>query len=268
MSTNDALEEAVDVLQELGLKEYEAKCFAGLARLPEGTAKELSEITEVPRTRVYDAVRVLEAQGLVEVQHTSPQQFRAVPLKEAMETLRERYESRVERLADSLGSLDPVDQVDDEQVLQEVWSLEGPQAVKARTRTLLEEASDEVVFVVGDPSLVTDDLVETLAELDADVDVYVGAVSETIASDVEARVPRARTFVSGLEWLQAEVDAEEDLAIGRLLLVDENTILVSTILPGSGEEQAIFGRGFGNGLVVITRRLLSQGLPSAAADDD
>jgi sugar-specific transcriptional regulator TrmB len=89
VSTNEHREEAIDVLQELGLKEYEAKCFVGLTRLSTGTAKQLSEITDVPRTRVYDAIRVLEAQGLVEIQHSSPQQFRAVPLEEATETLRD-----------------------------------------------------------------------------------------------------------------------------------------------------------------------------------
>ncbi|WP_342764001.1 TrmB family transcriptional regulator [Halococcus hamelinensis] len=62
-------EEVIDLLQDLGLKEYEAKCFAALTRLSSGTAKEISDTAEVPRTRVYDAVRVLESSGLVEIQH-------------------------------------------------------------------------------------------------------------------------------------------------------------------------------------------------------
>ena len=48
------------------MKEYEAQCFVGLSRLSSGTAKQLSEITDVPRTRVYDAIRLLEVQGLVD----------------------------------------------------------------------------------------------------------------------------------------------------------------------------------------------------------
>ena len=67
MTTDETIQEAVEVLQQLGLKEYEAQCFVGLSRLSTGTAKQLSEITDVPRTRVYDAVRVLEAKGLVVV---------------------------------------------------------------------------------------------------------------------------------------------------------------------------------------------------------
>jgi hypothetical protein len=66
--------------------------------------------------------------------------------------------------------------------------------------------------------------------------------------------------MSGLEWLHGENATEDETAIGRLLLVDRSTILVSSIMPGTKVEQAIFGGGFGNGLVVIARRLMAQGL--------
>src|SRR6056297_2612197 len=102
MAQNDAETEAIDTLQQLGLNEYEAKCFVGLTRLSTGTAKQLSDITDVPRTRVYDAIRVLETAGLVEVQHSNPQQFRAVPIEEATETLRAQYDDRIDRLEAAL----------------------------------------------------------------------------------------------------------------------------------------------------------------------
>jgi sugar-specific transcriptional regulator TrmB len=46
--------------------------------------------------------RVLEVQGLVEIQHSSPQQFRAVSVAEATGTLRGQYETRVDRLHNAL----------------------------------------------------------------------------------------------------------------------------------------------------------------------
>ncbi|MFB6120542.1 MAG: TrmB family transcriptional regulator [Halobacteriaceae archaeon] len=257
MDTRKHIDEAVDTLQQLGLKEYEAKCFVGLSRMATGTAKELSEITDVPRTRVYDAIRVLEGQGLVEVQHSSPQQFRAVPIDEATETLRGQYETRVRRVEQALERVEPVEDPEDAPV-QEVWSISGGQAIENRTSDLVSEADEEVVLVVGDPSLVTDSLAETLRGLD-DVDLLVGATNDAVKRRVEEAAPDATTFASGLEWLHG-ADAENETAVGRLLLVDRSTILVSSILPESGDEQAIFGEGFGNGLVVVARRLMAQGL--------
>jgi sugar-specific transcriptional regulator TrmB len=118
MSTSENVTEAVEVLQQLGLKEYEARCFVGLSRLSTGTAKQLSEMTDVPRTRVYDAVRILEAQGLVEIQHSSPQKFRAVSMSEATETLRGQYESRVDRLQAALDDVEMVEDHDESSIQQ------------------------------------------------------------------------------------------------------------------------------------------------------
>ena len=73
-------------------------------------------------------------------------------------------------------------------------------------------------------------------------------------------MPDATTFISGLEWLHGEDATENETAIGRLLLIDRSTILVSSLMPDTKDEQAIFGEGFENGLVVIARRLMAQGL--------
>jgi len=259
MDTNANLEEAVEVLQQLGLKEYEARCFVGLSRLHTGTAKQLSEMTEVPRTRVYDAIRVLEAQGLVEIQHSSPQQFRAVPLEEATETLRDQYEARVERLQNALDTVEIVD-TDDEDPVQQVWAMSGRDAIENRTNDLIEEATDEIVLVIGDKSLLTPELVDTLNEVGNGVDLLVGALTDSLQDEIQTAVPDATTFLSGLEWLHGEDATMDDTAIGRLLLIDRSTILVSSIMPDTKKEQAVFGEGFGNGLVVIARRLMAQGL--------
>ncbi|MXR40587.1 TrmB family transcriptional regulator [Halobaculum sp. WSA2] len=259
MDTPEHVEEAIGVLQQLGLKEYEARCFVGLTRLNTGTAKKLSELTEVPRTRVYDAIRVLEAQGLVEIQHSSPQQFRAVPLEEATETLRDQYEERVERLQNALETVDVVED-EDESPVQQIWALAGRDSIENRADQLLETAEDEIVLVLGDESLLTDELVETLNEIPDGIELIVGTLTPTLRDRVEAAVPEAKTFVSGLEWLHGQDATDNETAIGRLLLVDRSTILVSSIMPDSGKEQAIFGEGFGNGLVVIARRLMAHGL--------
>ena len=258
MTTLENVREAVEVLQQLGLKEYEARCFVGLSRLSAGTAKQLSEMTDVPRTRVYDAVRILEAQGLVEIQHSSPQKFRAVSMSEATETLRDQYETRVDRLQ---RALDDVEMVDDHEELsiQQVWALTGSTAIETRTNKLLDKATSEIVLVVGDESLLTDRLIDTLSETHRSVDLLIGAPTEPIRTVIQESVPEATTFVSGLGWLQEEDTDTGETAIGRLLLVDRSKILVSTFVPSTNEEHAIYGEGFGNGLVVIARRLMAQG---------
>lgn len=259
MNESNNLVEAIEVLQQLGLKEYEARCFVGLSQLSSGTAKQLSELTQVPRTRVYDAVRVLEEQGLVEIQHSSPQQFRAVSLDEAVDLLQDRYEEQVDRLRDALEPVEIIDP-DDDDPIQEIWSMAGDAGIEMRTNGLIEDATEEVVLVIGDQQLLTSDLVSALNNVEDDVDLLIGSITQAGQQRVQDAVPGATTFVSGLEWLSADITDEDAVKIGRLLLVDRGIILVSSIDPDDGEEHAIFGEGFKNGLVVIARRLMAQGL--------
>jgi len=263
--------QAVELLQEFGLKEYEAGCFVALARRPQGTAKEISETSDVPRTRVYDAIRVLEAKGLVEIQHSNPKQFRAVSVDEAIETLRAEYENRAEALRQALVGLEPAESPERTEVTHEVWALSSARGIESRVRQLIDDAEGEIIMVVGHEDVLADELLNHLtAASDRGVDIVVGTQDTTMFDGIQKRLPGVETFVSGIEWLGHSTFPNDDTEIGRLLLVDQSSILVSSFTRDSNgnrsHEQAVFGRGFDNGLVAIVRRLMASGF-LAPADD-
>lgn len=260
-----AQNEAVELLQELGLKEYQAKSFVALTRLRDGTAKDISQVSTVPRTRVYDALRALEAKGLVEIQHTNPQQFRAVPIDEAVETLKTQYLSRSESLRAALEGLEPSTAGAETEVTHEVWSLSGTSSIVSRAAQLIDEADEELVVVFGHEAVLTLDLIDRIrAADDRGVHVIIGTISEGLREQLLDEFPRIQVFVSGLEWLGASALEDDTTGISRLVMVDQETILVSSFTGTAGDglehEQAVFGRGFKNGLVTIVRRLMKTGL--------
>ncbi len=69
---------AVRALQTLGLSEYAARTLVALTRIGGGSARDVSETSSVPRTRVYDAVDELSNRGFVRVQESHPQVFEPV----------------------------------------------------------------------------------------------------------------------------------------------------------------------------------------------
>lgn len=258
-------DQSVELLQQLGLKEYEARSFVALTRRQQGTAKDISETSEVPRTRVYDAVRVLESKGLVETQHSNPQMFRAVTIDEAVNTLRTEYVTRTRSLREALSGLDPADGAETTEVTHEVWAISGNQGITSRTQRLVEDATDEVILVIGHDGVFTDQLATRLqTAVERGVSVVIGTVDQTLQAEIEAALPRARVFVSELSWLRHSPLPDDDTEISRLLLVDRGAILVSSFTEGQSDEreheQGVFGRGFDNGLVAITRRLMATGL--------
>ncbi|MFC7216152.1 TrmB family transcriptional regulator, partial [Saliphagus sp. GCM10025334] len=181
MTSQQRKAEAVSLLQDLGLKEYEARSFLALTQLSTGTAKEISAISEVPRTRVYDAVRVLESKGLVEVQHSNPQQFRAVSIEEATAILRQQYDARIDTLQSHLEALDLQPENDDSDRMQEVWTLSGHDGIEARTHNLLADAESEIVLLVVEEELLTEALYDRLHDaVDRGVDVIIGGETDAI----------------------------------------------------------------------------------------
>ncbi|WP_199712353.1 MULTISPECIES: TrmB family transcriptional regulator [unclassified Halorubrum] len=260
-------DQAIELLQQLGLKEYEAKSFVALARRQRGTAKDISETSEVPRTRVYDAIRVLESKGLVETQHSNPQIFRAVSIDEAVNTLQSEYVERTESLRSALSGLEPTDEEESTEATHEVWSISGDQGITSRTRQLIEGATEELILVVGHESIFTEQLAEQLQSAqERDVNVIIGTVNEDLQATIQDSLPDVEVFVSGLDWLSRSPLPGDDTEISRLLLADREAILVSsfteTRADGREHEQGVFGRGFDNGLVAITRRLMATGLLS------
>ena len=269
MTQEETIAEAVSLLQELGLKEYEARCFIALTQLPTGTAKEIHDISQVPRTRVYDAIRMLESQGLVEVHHSSPQQFRAVGIDEATQTLRKKYDSRIETLESYLEETEVREPERKTNQLQEVWSLTGNEAIESRTLDLIGEAESEIALLVVDEGVLSDPLFEHVrAAHDRGVTILLGGQTEAVTAKLGDELPNVRTFETGQDWLTGRAP-DHEVAISRILLADREKLLIGSYYPQDGHdtetEQAIYASGLKNGVVVLLRRLVSSGL--ASVDD-
>ena len=263
MSNEPDQSEPIEILRELGLKEYEARSFVALTRIPQGSAKEVSEIADVPRTRVYNAVDQLQSYGLVDVQHSTPQRFRAIPIDEAIALLRREFDERFDSLRESLEAIEPVGEESLESGAN-VWTTSGEEAITSRAIGFIDSAEEEIVFVLdGDDEteLTPKRLLDRLrVATERGVTVYVGALSEGTYKEVQATVPEVEVFESELEWLQPQTE-KEDERIGRLLLVDRGRVLLSSLSSGNSvSETAIWSDSVGNGLTIIGRRLLAAGL--------
>lgn len=253
--------QAVEELQQFGLREYEAKCFVSLTKITSGTAREVSEHIDIPRTRVYEAVRSLESDGLVEIQHSSPQQFRAIPIAEAIEILTQRYRRRIESIEQSLTKIRQSSNQSNPRDEAEVWSIVGGDTISTRVKHMVDDADSEVLLLVGDTRVLTKGVYQTLTEASkVDVDIVVGAASSAVREQLSGELPSQMVFHSDLSWLQAGNGAS--FSIGRLLLVDNCRLLASSILEGEDpiREQAVCGSGSRNGLVAIVQNLLRQQL--------
>lgn len=245
--------EAVDALVELGLRQYEAQCFVALAQLSEGTAKEISQVADVPQSRVYDVVDQLHRLGLVDVQESEPRRYAAVPVDVAETRLRQKYRGHLETATTNLRELERRTVGDDG-----VWSVASGQDVRNRTVRAVENATSELYLLVADGELLEAALLEAIAEArDRGVTPFVEVSSATDRDRLHDAVPTAAVAVTDFAF-DSRPRAERSL--GRLLLADRETVVLSALteglVPGETTETGLWASERGHGLVSWVRYVL------------
>ena len=97
--------EAIDLLEQLGLTEYEAKTLATLFKLKETEAPEISRLAQVPKTRVYDVLERLTKKGLVIEIYGRPKRYRVIEPASVFEELVKQKRMEVKKLEEKTAEL-------------------------------------------------------------------------------------------------------------------------------------------------------------------
>ena len=94
-----------ELLEKLGLTEYEGKTLSALFRLNEAEAPDVSRIAHVPKTRVYDVLdRLVEKKLVIEIRGR-PKKYRVVDAGAALELLVNDQKKQLARLEEHVGSI-------------------------------------------------------------------------------------------------------------------------------------------------------------------
>ncbi|WP_435182023.1 TrmB family transcriptional regulator [Halorussus sp. AFM4] len=261
----DDEEVAANALEQLGLTEYEARCFVALTRIPHGTAKEVAKVADVPRSRVYETMDRLQDRGLVEVQQGEPRTFQAVSIDTAVRILRKEYESHVDTVERTLRRMEPVYK----ESQQAVWAISDHEQVTERVLDLVTDAADELVLIALDEELVSERVLTAVSEAeDRGVSVHLGTDDETVREAFADRDLGEAVFTTSLvEWFGSR---DEPPRIGRLLMVDRGPVLASAVhdggLPGVPNETAAWSDGVDHGFATFAERVLSYELLEHVTD--
>lgn len=82
--------EFLNKLKDFGLNSYESKLWTALLSRGVSTAGELSDISNVPRSRAYDVLESLEKKGFIIVKVGKPIKYLAVPPAEVVERVKKK----------------------------------------------------------------------------------------------------------------------------------------------------------------------------------
>lgn len=254
-SSNDPRTVAIEHLESLGLSAYAARTFVTLVSLGEGTARDVSDASDVPRTRVYDAIEELRSHGMVDLQHSTPKRFWAVSTETVGRHFEQSYVHRVNVLRESLDALESTTRSEEQ---RGVWTVTGRESVSERTVEFIDSASNELAYMTV-KDLLTEDVTEALQRASQrGVEIHVAGLSQSVEEHIRSAVPQAELLDS--MWTWSETPA------GRLLMVDRKKTLVSVLTPNNSDsretpttedETAIWGTGEHNSLVIVLKAMFT-----------
>lgn len=133
-------------LEKLGLTENEAKVYVGLVSLREATAREIHELTNVPRAKIYEILKVLAKKGFLEVRQGTPIYFRAVDPKQVITKIKDEFLDCITETLDQLSELGY-----ELPKMSPVWCIQSEWGIRNRIREILAGAKEELIIFSTNP---------------------------------------------------------------------------------------------------------------------
>ena len=99
------MERVIPTLENLGLTGVQAKVYFALSKIEALTISEISEISKIYRTDLYEILPNLEKKGLVEREISQPIRYRAVPMKEGLDLLLQKKSRKYSELQNQVANL-------------------------------------------------------------------------------------------------------------------------------------------------------------------
>lgn len=149
--------EILNSLRQLGLNQYEAKAYYALANFGVHTAGELAERAELPRPRIYDVLTELQGKGFVLIQQGRPVKYAALPIGEAVKTLKGQRQTRLEEELEKFEDIGkklslkiktqtaPAASGD-----EAIWTLKGREAIYSKISSMISNAKQHVAIATDE----------------------------------------------------------------------------------------------------------------------
>lgn len=123
-------------LKELGFSQYEAACYMSLVGNHPVNGSQLSKISGIARSRIYDVLRSLIAKGYVVEVNTG--QYAPLPSDELIRRLRRNFETNIEAFEAEVAKASQSDEY------EFIWTLTGYDDVMEKAREMIRAAESEI----------------------------------------------------------------------------------------------------------------------------
>ncbi|WP_457552109.1 TrmB family transcriptional regulator [Desulfobacula sp.] len=123
-------------LKELGFSQYEATCYMALVGNHPVNGSQLSKISGIARSRIYDVLRNLISKGYVIEVNSG--QYAPLPSDELIRRLKRRFDCNIKAFEDQIAA---ASQKND---FEFVWTITGYENVMEKAEEMIKNAREEI----------------------------------------------------------------------------------------------------------------------------
>ena len=136
----------IDSLKKLGLSTYQALVYISLTYMISGTATEISVNSNVPRSKIYDVLKILGEKGFLEIERGRPLKYHVVQPKEVF---RRQKDKLLEELEIAEMELNHAYENQLSKIPAPIWLIHGTNRIIKKELEIISRAKKTVNIRMG-----------------------------------------------------------------------------------------------------------------------
>jgi Cd2+/Zn2+-exporting ATPase len=206
----------IEKLAKIGFSKYEAKAYVALLGKSPVTGYELSKLSGVPRSMIYEVAGKLNARGAVMTVRTGKStKYAPVPADEFLDQCLRAQEELIGSLRDDLATFTSA--LD----LEYVWNIEGHENIMAKAREMVDQARVRIYLAL---------VPATFPTLRPALERAIGrGVRVVLYTTDELDLPGGRVVVAHV----SQETLRQAMGLGLILVIDGEEVLIGEWLTAT-----------------------------------
>jgi len=230
-----ASQETLDKLEDIGLNMYERKIYSALLGRGNSTAGELSEMTNVPRSRAYDVLESLAEKGFAVIKSSKPMEYVSIPPQQAIENIKKQHRQELQEKMDRLDDFKDSEAVDELESLYDQGlelvdpadmsgNLKGSRQIQQHQGTMFQDASSSIRILTSEKGLkdLRENHMSTLQKAKEE-----GVSVQVLAPVTDENFEHFDELEDVAEIRHLSEDGDINAPEGRFAIVDDDSVTMS-----------------------------------------
>ncbi len=152
----EKLKGVLNELTKIGFNSYEAKAYIALIQNPDISAYEISKISGVPQSKIYETIKKIVEQGLAVASGSNPVKYIGLPIDEFLERYRANVDESINYLKENFKTLN------EQSPVEYMWHFNGEDQLYNRIKSMIAKAEKHLYMEmwVQDYELFYDDILQ------------------------------------------------------------------------------------------------------------